>query len=85
MDGFKEELPVLPSTEEVMNESELRAYAAGYNSATRLFREIIDYWAEASESHRDCNCAICRTLRDMARGRFGSMEIPPGTEKLRPH
>lgn len=74
-------MPIFSSTEELMNESEIRAYAAGYNSATRLFKEIIDHWAEAAESHRDCNCAICRTLQDMAHGRFGSMEIPPGCRK----
>jgi len=63
-----------------MNEAEIRAYAAGYNSAARLLKGLIDHWAELNESHRYCNCALCLTLRDVANGRFGTMEIAPVPE-----
>ncbi len=58
-----------------MSKTEIQAYAAGYNSAIRLFRGIIDCWAETGEFHKDCGCILCVTLRDVGRGRFGSMEI----------
>lgn len=59
-----------------MSEAELRAYAAGYNSATRLLKGIIDHWAQLNESHCYCDCELCMTLRAVANGRFGSLEIP---------
>ncbi len=70
-----EELAVLPVTRRDMGDLEIQAYAAGYNSAARLFKSIVDHWERAIEFHSHCQCACCRTLRDVAHGRFGDMEI----------
>ncbi|MEN6438551.1 MAG: hypothetical protein ABFD97_08210 [Syntrophobacter sp.] len=56
-----------------MTEAEIKAYTAGYNTAMRHMRDIIQNWTEAREGHQDCECAYCKILRELAKGCFGGV------------
>lgn len=67
-----------------MTEAEIRAYTAGYKEAVYHLRSIIHKWAEAKESHKNCQCAQCQILRQIAEGRYGGMGVTDSYPTGRP-
>lgn len=56
-----------------MTDAEIKAYTAGYTIAMRHMRDIVLNWAEARESHQECECSYCKILRELAEGCFGGI------------